>query len=86
MFLNFTNLPDPNFDLSTISSDSYKIGANTTLKIKLGKINSFSVAYFRIPDNTKVFYLGDQIDLDKTVWNIFYNTENNDVYVDIYKD
>lgn len=58
------------------------IPTNQTIPVEIPR--RYTWAGFKIPDNKKIFFMGQNLTPDSLVFN-FYNSENTDIEITIYK-
>ncbi|MFJ8369539.1 hypothetical protein ACIQ61_25275 [Bacillus cereus] len=84
MFLNLNNTKLEDIDFTTMAGEQVPLPKNFTSKVKVGKLNQIQLAYFKLPNDKKIFYLGDSSEIDGTMYYHFFNSENDDLNVEIY--
>ncbi|KAA0780903.1 hypothetical protein [Bacillus sp. TE8-1] len=80
MFFNIEHLKNFNPDL--LESEQKTIKTNETNPVEIKR--SYNWAGFKIPDNKKIFFMGQNLTPDALVF-YFYNSENVDIDITIYK-
>lgn len=71
-------------DTSKFQSDNVKVKAGETKPIDIN-MNGYNWAGFKIPDGKKVFFMGQDIKIDRSLVFTFYNSETTDLEVTIIR-